>query len=29
MTWTSDNVTKCMYSVLGTLLILAWIYVPA
>ena len=29
MTWTSDNITMCAYSVLGTLLLLAWIYIPA
>jgi hypothetical protein len=29
MTWTSDNTAICVYSVLATLLLLAWIYVPA
>jgi hypothetical protein len=29
MTWTSDNTAMCVYSVLGSVLLLAWIYVPA
>ena len=29
MTWTSDGTWVLMYSVLGILLMLSWIYIPA
>jgi hypothetical protein len=29
MTWTSDGVGVLFYTILGTLLVMSWIYVPA
>jgi hypothetical protein len=29
MTWTSDNTAMLLYSIFGTLMVLAWVYVPA
>jgi len=29
MTWTSDGVGVLFYAILGTLLVMSWIYIPA
>jgi hypothetical protein len=29
MTWTSDRTGVLLYSILGTVLVLSWIYIPA
>jgi len=29
MTWTSDSAGVLLYAILGTLLVMSWIYVPA
>ena len=29
MTWTSDRAGVLLYSILGTVLVLSWIYIPA
>lgn len=29
MTWTSDRTSVLLYAILATLLVMAWIYVPA
>jgi hypothetical protein len=29
MTWTSDSTGVLLYTILGTLLVLSWIYIPA
>ena len=29
MTWTSDGVDVLFYTILGTLLVMSWIYIPA
>ena len=29
MTWTSDGAGVLLYSVLGTVLVLSWMYIPA
>ncbi len=29
MTWTSDGLWVLLYSILATLLMLSWVYVPA
>jgi len=29
MTWTSDGVGVMFYTLLGTLLVMSWIYIPA
>ena len=29
MTWTSDGVGVLFYTILGTLLVMSWIYIPA
>jgi hypothetical protein len=29
MTWTSDRTGVLLYSILGTVLVLSWMYIPA
>ena len=29
MTWSSDRTSVLLYAILGTLLVMSWIYVPA
>ena len=29
MTWTSDSTGVLLYTILGTLLVISWIYIPA
>jgi len=29
MTWSSDHTSVLLYAILATLLVMAWIYVPA
>jgi len=29
MTWTSDGAGILLYTILGTLLVISWIYIPA
>ena len=29
MTWTSDRAGVLVYSILGTVLVLSWMYIPA
>ena len=29
MTWTSDGTGVLIYTILGTLLVISWIYIPA
>jgi hypothetical protein len=29
MTWTSDSTAVLLYTILGTLLVMSWIYIPA
>ena len=29
MTWTSDSTGVLLYTILGTLLVMSWIYIPA
>jgi hypothetical protein len=29
MTWTSDRAGVLLYSILGTVLVLSWMYIPA
>jgi hypothetical protein len=29
MTWTSDATAVLLYTILGTLLVMSWIYIPA
>jgi len=29
MTWTSDGVGVMFYTILGTLLVMSWIFIPA
>ena len=29
MTWTSDRAGALLYSILGTVIVLSWMYIPA